>query len=112
MLPGVHREGTLRHVDTPDGAECWADETLAVEVPVRAGDVVVFSSLTPHATANNTTADVRKAYIVQYCHDGARALQGSAATDAEPAGSVAQTDPTRQHLVVSGGELVGAGGTD
>ena len=51
---------------------------MAVEVPVRAGSVVVFSSLTPHATKRNTTDAVRKAYILQYIPDGAIALRGDA----------------------------------
>ncbi len=105
VMPGVHREGTLRHDDTPDGAECWADESLAVEVPVTAGSIVVFSSLTPHATAANRTDDVRKAYIVQYCHDGAVLLQGD--PTAAPTARLTQDDPARQPLVVRDGALVG-----
>jgi len=45
-------------------------------VPVRAGSMVVFTSLTPHATKRNTTSEVRKAYIVQYAPDGAVARYG------------------------------------
>jgi ectoine hydroxylase-related dioxygenase (phytanoyl-CoA dioxygenase family) len=72
VMPGVHRDGTLVHRSTPVGEECWGDWSAAVEVPVRAGSIVVFSSLTPHATKRNTTSEVRKAYIVQYAPDGAR----------------------------------------
>ena len=43
-------------------------------VPVRAGTIVVFSSLTPHATGHNITGDVRKAYILQFAPDGAVAV--------------------------------------
>ncbi len=78
VMPGVHREGTLAHGSTPVGEECWGDWSTAVEVPVRAGSIVVFSSLTPHATNRNTTDAVRKAYIVQYAPDGAFALHGDA----------------------------------
>ena len=76
VIPGAHRSGTLAHRSTPIGEECWGDWDLAVDVPVRAGSVVVFSSLTPHATRRNLTDDVRKAYIVQYIPDGAVALEG------------------------------------
>ncbi len=76
VVPGAHRDGTLEHRSTPIGEECWADRDRAVEVPVRAGDVVVFTSLTPHATDRNRTGEVRKAYIVQYMPDGAVALDG------------------------------------
>ena len=78
VVPRVHRDGTLAHSSTPIGEECWGDWAAAVEVPVRAGSVVVFSSLTPHATKLNTTDAVRKAYIVQYIPDGAIALRGDA----------------------------------
>jgi phytanoyl-CoA hydroxylase len=77
VMPGVHREGTLLHRSTPVGEECWGDWADAVEVPVRAGSMVVFTSLTPHATKRNTTSEVRKAYIVQYAPDGAVALYGN-----------------------------------
>jgi ectoine hydroxylase-related dioxygenase (phytanoyl-CoA dioxygenase family) len=107
VMPGVHRDGTLVHRDTPLGSECWGDAHAAVDVPVSAGDVVVFSSLTPHATRANLTDEVRKAYIVQYCHDGAVAAQPG--PDGSIAARVAQDDPTRQPLVVSGGGLVVGG---
>jgi phytanoyl-CoA hydroxylase len=76
VIPGAHREGTLRHRSTPIGEECWGDWDLAVDVPVRAGSVVVFTSLTPHATRCNVTDEVRKAYIVQDVPDGAVAREG------------------------------------
>jgi ectoine hydroxylase-related dioxygenase (phytanoyl-CoA dioxygenase family) len=76
VMPRVHRDGTLAHRTTPVGEECWGDWEAAVDVPVRAGSIVVFSSLTPHATKRNTTDDVRKAYIVQYAPDGAIAYYG------------------------------------
>jgi ectoine hydroxylase-related dioxygenase (phytanoyl-CoA dioxygenase family) len=41
-----------------------------VAVPARAGDVVVFSSLTPHRTGPNLTAETRRSYILQYAPDG------------------------------------------
>jgi ectoine hydroxylase-related dioxygenase (phytanoyl-CoA dioxygenase family) len=101
VLPGVHRTGTLLHRETPIGFECWGDPARAVDVPVRAGSVVVFTSLTPHCTARNTTDDVRKAYIVQYAPDGAVALRDGAAPQA-------QDDETRQFHVVRDGAPVGA----
>jgi phytanoyl-CoA hydroxylase len=79
VMPRVHREGTLAHRSTPIGEECWGDWATSVEVPVRAGSVVVFSSLTPHATKRNTTDDVRKAYILQYIPDGAVICRGNPA---------------------------------
>lgn len=104
VMPGVHRDGTLAHRETPIGFECWGDHATAVDVPVPAGSVVVFSSLTPHATRRNSTDEVRKAYIVQYCHDGAVAhLPRPDGSRGEP---VPQDDAERQFLVVSGGRAV------
>ena len=40
-------------------------------MPLAAGSVAVFSSLTPHRTGPNLTSDTRKAYILQYAPDGA-----------------------------------------
>jgi ectoine hydroxylase-related dioxygenase (phytanoyl-CoA dioxygenase family) len=79
VMPGVHRGGTLAHRSTPIGEECWGDWSTSIEVPVRAGSVVVFSSLTPHATKPNTTGSVRKSYILQYIPDGAVICRGDPA---------------------------------
>ncbi len=70
VVPGLHREGTLHHEFTDLGFNCFdgAPEGV-VAVPAMAGDIVVFSSLTPHATGPNLTDSVRKTYIVQFCPD-------------------------------------------
>jgi phytanoyl-CoA hydroxylase len=106
VTPGAHRRGTLRHRETPIGFECWGDEAHAVMVPVRAGSIVVFTSLTPHYTGRNTTDDVRKAYIVQYAPDGAVARRGDA--DRGPGVAEPQNDPARQYFVVRDGRPVAA----
>jgi len=110
VMPGMHRTGTLAHRNTPIGFECWGDFDRAVDLPIRAGDVAVFSSLTPHATRINTTDEVRRAYIVQYCPDGAVVVEGDPDAIADPADcrTRPQEDPARQYLVVRGDELVGA----
>lgn len=75
VAPGLHRHGTFRHdyVD-PLGWQIFESPPAAVTAPVRAGGIVVFSSLTPHMTGPNVTPDVRKAYIVQYSPAGARVV--------------------------------------
>lgn len=101
VMAGAHRDGTLAHAETPIGFECWGDHDAAVDVPTRAGDVVVFSSLSPHATRVNTTDAVRKAYIVQYCHADAVGYLGD--SDGRPGEPVPQDDSARQlPLLVSG----------
>jgi ectoine hydroxylase-related dioxygenase (phytanoyl-CoA dioxygenase family) len=107
VMPCLHREGTLAHVSTAIGEACWGDWSAAQDVPVRAGSVVVFSSLTPHATRRNTTDEVRKAYIVQYAPDGAVALQGDP-NEGPPASTEPLAGDDRRYFVVRDGELVGA----
>jgi len=71
VVPGLHRMGTLHHELTPLGLQCLNAPQGAVAVPALAGDVVVFSSLTPHRTGPNLTVATRKSYILQYAPDGA-----------------------------------------
>jgi len=73
VTPGLQREGTLEHryVD-PLGWEAFSDPPVhPVAAPLKAGGAVVFSSLTPHLTGPNTSASMRKAYIVQFVGPGA-----------------------------------------
>lgn len=93
VVPELHRLGTIHHEATPLGWQCLAQPEGAVPVEARAGDIVVFSSLTPHRTGPNLTRGVRKSYILQYAPDGAMAY---------PSGSdkpVPQNDPSRQYLI-------------
>jgi phytanoyl-CoA hydroxylase len=98
VLPGLHLMGTLEHWSTPIGFQCAEVQDRArhgaVPVEARAGDVVVFSSLTPHRTGPNLSTAVRKAYILQYAPDGATVpvVDGTAMAGR-------QEDPDRQFLI-------------
>jgi ectoine hydroxylase-related dioxygenase (phytanoyl-CoA dioxygenase family) len=108
VVPGLHRGGTLAHEYVePLGFQCLSSPPGAVAAPVRAGGVVVFSSLTPHLTGPNLTADVRKAYILQYAPEGAVVLEGDPATG-PPTGRRPCQDPDRQFPVVRDGRPVAA----
>lgn len=118
VMPGIHRGGTLEHTRTDLGWQCLEGLDGAVPVEARRGDVVVFSSLTPHRTGPNKTTEERKAYILQYCHDGSmmypshsqegRTEEGHTKEDSPqkenaengsfPKG-IAQNDPDRQFLL-------------
>jgi ectoine hydroxylase-related dioxygenase (phytanoyl-CoA dioxygenase family) len=104
VAPRLHRQGTLAHtfVD-PLGYECFSDPPEDVPAEVPAGGAVVFSSLTPHLTGPNVTADVRKAYILQYAPTGAEILSGDPAAGAAT-GRVAADEPDRQYPVLIGGQ--------
>ena len=97
IAPGMHRMGTLDHWITPIGLKCLEDVPDAVCVPAKAGDAIVFSSLSPHRTGPNLKVGaVRKAYILQYAPDGAIAYpRGGEAT--------LQSDPDRQFKILEGG---------
>jgi phytanoyl-CoA hydroxylase len=103
VAPRLHRLGTLRHefVD-PLGYECFSDAPDSVAAEVPAGGAVVFSSLTPHLTGPNTTAEVRKAYILQYAPTGAEALRGDPDAGA-PTLRERCDAPDRQFAILRGG---------
>jgi ectoine hydroxylase-related dioxygenase (phytanoyl-CoA dioxygenase family) len=103
VVPGLHKMGTLRHHISETGLVCFDEAAGAMAAPVRAGGMVVFSSLTPHCTGPNRTDEVRKAYIVQYAPDGATVLVGPSADSLErhPADA-----PERQFPVLVSGERV------
>jgi phytanoyl-CoA hydroxylase len=103
VVPGLHRLGTLAHRLTDNGFVCLDSPPDSVAVPVLAGSIVVFSSLTPHCTGPNRTDDVRKAYIVQYAPDGAEVLMADA--DGEVARHPAD-DARRQFPVLREGRAV------
>ena len=107
VAPGLHRRGTLEHWTTPLGFACLKEVPGAVPAPVRAGGIVVFSSLTPHCTGPNTTDGVRQAYIVQFAPDGAVRFE----PDGKGKGGYRRVpcdDPERQYLVVKDGEPIPA----
>jgi ectoine hydroxylase-related dioxygenase (phytanoyl-CoA dioxygenase family) len=100
VVPGAHRRGTLAHTWSDLGWVCLPEKPPeAVPAPVAAGGIVVFSSLTPHATGPNHTGEVRKAYIVQFAPDGAEILQ----PQGDAIVRIPANDPERQFPVLVGG---------
>lgn len=74
VLPGSHREGLREHVWTDLG---WTGHPAdhpdqGIPVPVPAGSVVCFWSLTMHKSAPNRSQGMRKAYVIQYAPQGLR----------------------------------------
>jgi ectoine hydroxylase-related dioxygenase (phytanoyl-CoA dioxygenase family) len=106
VAAGLHKLGTVRHhyVD-PLGWECLSEPDDVAVAPVRAGGVVVFSSLTPHLTGPNTTDSVRKAYILQYAPMGAEILRGDPDGAGAPVRELADA-PERQYAVLRDGVRV------
>lgn len=100
VVPGLHRLGTLTHKTVALGYELFVDHPEEVAIPAKAGDIVVFSSLTPHKTGPNLTDETRKAYILQYAPDGIHVKQ----TRDDP--GVPQTAEDRHFFVVKDGNFV------
>ncbi|MFP6660755.1 MAG: phytanoyl-CoA dioxygenase family protein [Myxococcota bacterium] len=68
VIPGSHRDGQRRHqMQGVHAVVSDVDETRAIALDVRAGEVVIFSTLLLHRTVGNTTPDrQRRAWVLQY----------------------------------------------
>jgi ectoine hydroxylase-related dioxygenase (phytanoyl-CoA dioxygenase family) len=72
VLPGAHKQGTFAHRATRVGLVCIEGEPEGrIAVPVRAGSIVVMSSLAPHVTGSNLSDHTRKALVAEFIPDGA-----------------------------------------
>lgn len=72
VLPGSHKCGLLPHEWTDIGLTGYpADaEDQGTLVPVPAGSVIAFWSLTLHKSGANRSKDIRRAFVIQYCVAG------------------------------------------
>lgn len=72
VLPGAYKKGLLPHSNSPIGLVCHDsdDPDQGVLVPVKAGSIAVFWSLTPHKSGANMSSGPRKAYVIQYSPAG------------------------------------------
>lgn len=87
VMPGSWKRGLVPHEHTPIGLACHDanDPNQGVLVPVKAGSMAVFYSLTMHKSGVNRSKGPRKAYIVQYSHAGLKnAHTGEILTDKIP----------------------------
>ena len=83
-LPGSFKRGLLHHQQTPLGLACHSaeDPDQGVRVPVTAGSIAVFWSLTAHKSGANCSHGIRKAYIIQYSKAGLISLRTGARIEA------------------------------
>lgn len=115
VLPGAYKCGLLPHENSPIGLVCHDndDPDQGVVVPVKAGSIAVFWSLTPHKSGANGSSGPRKAFVIQYSHAGLKnATTGEVLTgkiplarDGKAASSVAEEagNDLPQRAVVAAG---------
>ncbi len=74
VIPGSHKRGLVPHLPSPIGLICHPldDPDQGIQVPVKAGSLIAFTSLTFHKSGVNRTSGTRKAYVIQYSHAGLR----------------------------------------
>ncbi len=73
VLPKSHKLGLIPHYRDHAAGETKPvslDETGAIPVPMKAGQVAIFSSLTLHKSGPNTSNTTRKGYVPQYHFPG------------------------------------------
>lgn len=77
VLPGSHKRGLVEHYRSPIGLVCHEldDPDQGIQVPVKAGSMAVFQSLTMHKSGVNRSQGIRKAYIIQYSCAGLKNLR-------------------------------------
>jgi ectoine hydroxylase-related dioxygenase (phytanoyl-CoA dioxygenase family) len=87
VLPGSYKRGLLPHYRTPIGLVCYENDApdQGVRVPLEAGSIAAFWSLTCHKSGPNLSPGIRKAYVIQYSCAGLRnAVTGEAIVNRIP----------------------------
>ncbi len=86
ILPGSHREGPRSHaLQTVHYYVPDVDGSGAIELPARAGDHLIFSSLLLHRTVGNHTTDrQRRAWVMQFARGDAYNLATGEPYDDRP----------------------------
>jgi ectoine hydroxylase-related dioxygenase (phytanoyl-CoA dioxygenase family) len=87
VMPGSWKRGLVPHEHTPIGLACHSsdDPDQGTLVPVKAGSIAVFYSLTMHKSGPNRSIGSRKAYVIQYSNAGLKnARTGEILTDKIP----------------------------
>lgn len=77
VLPGSHKQGLVKHEQTPYGWACHTpdDPDQGILVPVPAGSLIAFWSMTMHKSGPNLSKEIRKAYVIQYACAGLRRVE-------------------------------------
>jgi ectoine hydroxylase-related dioxygenase (phytanoyl-CoA dioxygenase family) len=73
-MPGSHKRGLIKHWPSPIGQVCYSSDEAdqGIRVPVKAGSLIAFWSLTFHKSGPNTSDGPRKAFVIQYAQSPLR----------------------------------------
>jgi ectoine hydroxylase-related dioxygenase (phytanoyl-CoA dioxygenase family) len=68
VMPGSYKRGLIEHWESPIGNVCYSSDEAdqGIRVPVKAGSLIVFWSLTFHKSGPNVSDGTRKAFVIQY----------------------------------------------
>lgn len=68
VLPGSHKDGLRPHENSPIGLVGYPADApdQGLMVPIKAGSLIAFWSLTLHKSGANRSKGIRKAYVIQY----------------------------------------------
>jgi phytanoyl-CoA hydroxylase len=68
VLPGSHKKGLVKHWEGSVGLECHSlsDPDQGMQLPVRAGSMIMLSSLTIHRSGTNRSETDSKDFVIQY----------------------------------------------
>lgn len=77
VLPGSWKKGLLPHEQSSIGLVGHSADhpDQGMQVPVKAGSVIAFWSLTLHKSGPNRSQGMRKAYVIQYSKAGLRYVE-------------------------------------
>lgn len=83
VLPGSHTRGTVKHrAAGPSFRSGYDGPEPGIAVPVKRGEVLLFSSLILHRSGPNVTERPRRSWIIQFCAaDAIHANTGKPLTD-------------------------------
>ena len=95
--------GSAPHTIHPDH---FPDDGRQVTVPCKRGDVLLFSSYTPHRSMENRAGVMRWAADLRYNHPGADGDHPGAGTSLVEAGFLAASQKTPSHVVHNWREFV------
>jgi phytanoyl-CoA hydroxylase len=74
VMPGSYRNGLAPHWESDFGLACWSndDPNQGLLLPMRKGSIAAFWSTTMHKSGPNLTAEIRKAFVLQFSPVGMR----------------------------------------